>query len=311
MTEAEILRSLVTRIEAVREERKLLGGSERDLFAEAKSKNIDGKALRRVLQRRAMDDADREAFDDLVDQYEHALGSKAAVRAAVRSGASVRQAAAVAGVTHGVAERAARGVPKNANHGTDRAGNDDGVPEGRLAGEEPAVPAPIPEPSAGAAPYATDCDPVAAAVSPRAVPAGDLDGGPDSAGLASTNAAALREGQDSASKPDDGDGGIDAGWEKRDGEGNHAEAVRAVREGIEEHGKDYPTALRQRLEAAINDLGGDPKVADIARRTLALYESGDVHGAAIIVDAVKRGATYPEIPASLLRRQAPAPRAGS
>lgn len=118
MTEAEILASLVKRIEAVREEKKLLAGSERDLFAEAKGKHIDGKALRRVLQRRAMDDADREAFDDLVDQYEQALGSKAAVRAAVASGASVRQAAKIAGVTHGVAERAARGVPKNANGGT-------------------------------------------------------------------------------------------------------------------------------------------------------------------------------------------------
>lgn len=122
MTEAEILASLVKRIETVREEKKLLAGSERDLFAEAKGKNIDGKALRRVLQRRAMDDADREAFDDLVDQYEQALGSKAVVRAAVRSGASVREAAAIAKVTHGVAERAARGVPKNADKGTKESG---------------------------------------------------------------------------------------------------------------------------------------------------------------------------------------------
>lgn len=103
MTEAEILTSLVRRIEAVREEKKLLSGSERDLFAEAKGKNIDGKALRRVLQRRAMDDADREAFDDLVDQYEQALAGKAVAAAALKAGATVREAATKGGISVGAA----------------------------------------------------------------------------------------------------------------------------------------------------------------------------------------------------------------
>lgn len=103
MTEAEILASLVKRIEAVREEKKLLSGSERDLFAEAKGKNIDGKALRRVLQRRAMDDADREAFDGLVDQYEQALAGKAVAAAALKAGATVREAATKGGISVGAA----------------------------------------------------------------------------------------------------------------------------------------------------------------------------------------------------------------
>jgi uncharacterized protein (UPF0335 family) len=289
MTEAEILRSLVKRIEAVREEKKLLAGSERDLFAEAKGKNIDGKALRRVLQRRAMDDAAREAFDDLVDQYEHALGSKAVVRAAVASGASVREAAKIAKVTHGVAERAARGVPKNANTGTDRAGTDDGAPQAERGGEGRVSADPILKSEADASTRKDDesagddvlaeqpAPPVGSPTSASDTPS-PAGGATSGAGTLPT-AAALSPGAVPAGDPDEH-------WEKRDGEGNFILAHQ-VANGRVPH--PNPAAVRARLEAEAR--ADTPAVAQIAGRALASLRDEDM----------------PEMPA-YLRRQAPTPR---
>lgn len=146
MTEAEILASIVKRIEAVRDEKKLLSGSERDLFAEAKDKHIDGKALRRVLQRRAMDDADREAFDDLVDQYEQALAGKAVAAAALKAGATVREAAKAGGVSVSTAQRTKNRVSERT------AAYDAAAPEAASGKGDPAAADPIPPSSAAAAP---------------------------------------------------------------------------------------------------------------------------------------------------------------
>ena len=57
---------------------------------------------------------------------------------------------------------------------------------------------------AGASPpnCAADCDPAPDAASPRSGPAGETKGGPDTASLAFTSAAARREGQDSAGTDD-------------------------------------------------------------------------------------------------------------
>jgi hypothetical protein len=257
---------------------------------------------------------------------------------------SIRDVVAATGMGHGSVQRLRQtlirqgvpiGVPQDRGTPaeTDRGGNDDALPVGGSGRVAPAAPPDaIAKSEAGASTReddeATRDDVLAVQPAPRVAPQkpasdtcehisgvilrGDQiecaacgatadpippspAGGESDAGTLPT-AAASSPCAVPAGDPDD--------WERQDSAGNHAEAVRAVREGIETHGKDYPTALRQRLEAAINDLGSDPQVADIARRTLALYESGDVHGAAIIVDAVKRGATYPALPGGLDRRRA-------
>lgn len=68
------LRSMVERIERLKEEQKALQSDVKDIFAEAKSAGFDAKVVRKVLARRAMEPADREEQDTLLDLYERALG---------------------------------------------------------------------------------------------------------------------------------------------------------------------------------------------------------------------------------------------
>lgn len=152
------LKSIVSRIERIREEKKALTGDEREVFSEAKSDGYDVKVLRRVLQRRAAGGAACDEFDTLVAMYENELGGKAIARDAIKAGATVREAAKKAGISVGAAQaqRSKINIPE---HDPD-------------TGE-------ISEPPAGASSqHATDSDPVAAAPSPAAVPAGDPAIGP-------------------------------------------------------------------------------------------------------------------------------------
>jgi uncharacterized protein (UPF0335 family) len=71
---ADRLRSVVERIERLQEERKALQSDIKDIFTEAKSAGFDAKVIRKVLARRAMDAAEREEQDTLLDTYERALG---------------------------------------------------------------------------------------------------------------------------------------------------------------------------------------------------------------------------------------------
>lgn len=224
------LRSIVSRIERIREEKKALTADERDIFTEAKSSGLDGKALRKVLQRRAMGDAAVAELDAIVDAYEAALGGKLVAAEALKAGASVRQAAKAAGVSVSTAQRT-----KNQVSEPDRAATSSAPAGGGGKGVAQAMP-PRPEPipqsefaSLGAtgasrdnaamvAVYASDtaspagaqlpptraadCDPAPDAASPRSGPAGETKGGPDTASLAFTSAAARREGQDSAGTDD-------------------------------------------------------------------------------------------------------------
>jgi len=104
------LKSYVDRIERLREERKGLLDDERDIFVEVKSAGYDGKALRRVLQRRAADPAALADLDAMVEVYEAALEGKNRVVEAIRGGASIRQAAKAGGVSVGTAAALAMGV---------------------------------------------------------------------------------------------------------------------------------------------------------------------------------------------------------
>jgi len=95
------LKSIVERIENLREEKRALTADERDIFSEAKGHGYDGKALREVLKRRAMDESARDEWDSLIDLYEIALGAKKLATDALQAGSSIREAAKASGLSTG------------------------------------------------------------------------------------------------------------------------------------------------------------------------------------------------------------------
>ncbi len=66
---------------------------QRDVFKRAREKHFDVKALRIVLQRRAMETSKRDEQDYNVHAYELALGAKKDAVEAMEQGASAREAA--------------------------------------------------------------------------------------------------------------------------------------------------------------------------------------------------------------------------
>lgn len=66
---------------------------QRDVFKRAREKHFDVKALRIVLQRRAMETTKRDEQDYNVHAYELALGAKKEAVEAMEQGASAREAA--------------------------------------------------------------------------------------------------------------------------------------------------------------------------------------------------------------------------
>jgi hypothetical protein len=68
------------------------------VFKRARDKHFDVKAMRIVLQRRAMEPEKRDAQDYNVAAYEHALGAKKAAIEAMEQGASAREAAKAHGL---------------------------------------------------------------------------------------------------------------------------------------------------------------------------------------------------------------------
>jgi uncharacterized protein (UPF0335 family) len=70
----ERIKSFVERIEKLMEERKAIGGDIRDVFAEAKGVGYDVRTMRKLIQIRAQDAADRAEQETLLDVYMHAVG---------------------------------------------------------------------------------------------------------------------------------------------------------------------------------------------------------------------------------------------
>lgn len=64
-----ILRDLVERIEALEEEKKDVQHDIKDLYAEAKSKGINRKALKKVIKLRKMDREERQEQEEAVKYY--------------------------------------------------------------------------------------------------------------------------------------------------------------------------------------------------------------------------------------------------
>lgn len=71
---ADRLKSFIERIEKLEEEKKAIGGDIRDVYAEAKGVGYDVKTMRKIVQLRRLDAAERDEQDQLLDVYAHALG---------------------------------------------------------------------------------------------------------------------------------------------------------------------------------------------------------------------------------------------
>jgi uncharacterized protein (UPF0335 family) len=68
------LRAVVERIEKLEEEKAAIAGDIKEVYAEAKANGFDTKTLRRVVQLRKQDSAERQEQEALLDIYLHALG---------------------------------------------------------------------------------------------------------------------------------------------------------------------------------------------------------------------------------------------
>jgi uncharacterized protein (UPF0335 family) len=77
---------IISEIEASRERAKGETRHQSDILKKAKEQNFDTKAIRKVLQRRAMSEADRDSLDLAIDTYERAMGSLATAKEAVDTG---------------------------------------------------------------------------------------------------------------------------------------------------------------------------------------------------------------------------------
>lgn len=71
---ADIIKSIVNRVEKLSEEKSGLASDIRDIFSEAKAAGIDVKVLRKVIALRKLDESSRIEQDTIMDLYMHALG---------------------------------------------------------------------------------------------------------------------------------------------------------------------------------------------------------------------------------------------
>lgn len=141
LAERKKLIGFIAEIEASRDRAKGETRHQSEVFKKAKEDGFDNKAMRKVLQRRAMSQADREKIDEAVDAYEHALGSLALAREAVANGMSARVAAETYHVPRGALGVLTRGSENAISEPSDSAtgnsaheGEENAAPEGRVDG---------------------------------------------------------------------------------------------------------------------------------------------------------------------------------
>ncbi|RTL05693.1 DUF2312 domain-containing protein [Candidatus Dependentiae bacterium] len=70
----EQLRNYIERIEKLEEDKKVLSEDIKEVLAESKANGFDNKIIRKIIQLRKMDAAEREELETLIDLYKHALG---------------------------------------------------------------------------------------------------------------------------------------------------------------------------------------------------------------------------------------------
>ncbi len=68
------LRALIERIERLEEEQKAINDDKRDVYAEAKGSGFDVKVMKRIIQLRRKDQAERQEEEAVLDLYMAALG---------------------------------------------------------------------------------------------------------------------------------------------------------------------------------------------------------------------------------------------
>lgn len=111
--DAKALTGFIAEIEASRDRQKGETEHQREVFKRAKEKHFDTKAMRIVLQRRAMEPSKRDEQDYNVESYEAALAGKKAALEALEQGATVREAAKVGGISTGAAGNLGKLVQKS------------------------------------------------------------------------------------------------------------------------------------------------------------------------------------------------------
>lgn len=72
--DADELQKGIDRIERIEEEVKSQNADKKAIYDELKSKGFDTKAVRRIVALRKLPEIDRQAQEELVDQYKHAMG---------------------------------------------------------------------------------------------------------------------------------------------------------------------------------------------------------------------------------------------
>ena len=68
------IRSIIERVERLTEEKAALTNDIREIYAEAKSNGYDTKTLKKIIALRAIDPAERQELEAVLDLYLHALG---------------------------------------------------------------------------------------------------------------------------------------------------------------------------------------------------------------------------------------------
>lgn len=102
---ADRLKSFIERIEKLEEEKKAIGGDIRDVYSEAKGTGYDVKTMRKVIQIRRLDPADRDEQEQLLSTYLHALGIVDRIEARAAAGETAREIAAAEGISKSTAHR--------------------------------------------------------------------------------------------------------------------------------------------------------------------------------------------------------------
>lgn len=70
---AKELKAGVDRVERLIDERKGINGDIKDVLNELDAKGFDKKIIRKVIQRRALDRAERQEMDAMIETYEGAV----------------------------------------------------------------------------------------------------------------------------------------------------------------------------------------------------------------------------------------------
>ena len=71
---AEELKQFIERIERLEEEKKAIADDVRDVYAEAKGRGFDVKAIRSIVRLRAKEPHEREEEEAILELYKSALG---------------------------------------------------------------------------------------------------------------------------------------------------------------------------------------------------------------------------------------------